>query len=213
MVQAQHKAVDLEQHQIGLALFSEVSDLNGLPDGARQRGAPDLDAVGQRIPDCAGAVVEFDRAGNENTAGVQFADARLHPEIEHALKPGQAPGFQQSRLEDAGLEATEILPHHLDLELLAGSEMGKDTAFAHAHAFGDRADRQALEPLARRELKRNIEDGRTGERTLGLRAGILCWPGSNNFHRCMISVYDGCRVRRKWAPCKFLKILARTFVF
>jgi hypothetical protein len=61
-------------------------------------------------------------------------------------------------VEDFVGEPLVVLAHHRDLQFLARAEVGEHARLAHVHQLGQRADRQAFEPVVRRQAERHVED-------------------------------------------------------
>jgi hypothetical protein len=47
---------------------------------------------------------------------------------------------------------------HFDLQVFARTEVGEHARFAHVHAVGQQADREALEAVAAGEFERDVEN-------------------------------------------------------
>jgi hypothetical protein len=114
----------------------------------------------------AGAVVELDRAADEDAARVQLGAGVAHPVLEQGAHPRQPARLAHGGREDLGLEAAVVLAHHGDLQLLARAEVGEHARLALAHGLGQGADGQALQPHARGHAQGNGHD--LGARLLAL---------------------------------------------
>src|SRR5690606_2054842 len=98
----------------------------------------------------------------------------LDPAAQHGVEPLEAARHRQAGGGDILGEAALVLLPDGNLEVLARAEVGEDPARGHAHALGQRADREAFEAMAGGLLEGRIDDGRPGMLAL---AHALLGPG------------------------------------
>ena len=183
MVQGQDQAIHFIDHLADLDVGSQMAGVHGLLDAALQRIAPGLDHGHQVIADGTGTVVVFDRAADVDATQRDFHRDLLDPAREHPFQARQAAWFLDGGIEHILLEAVVIQPHDLDLQVLAGAEVGEDAGLAHLHLFGQQADGQPFQAVTAGQFQRHIQDGGTGLLTLAQILG----PGGRSGHLACLS--------------------------
>ncbi len=123
VMQRQDVAVNLEHELLRIGVGLEMSHFDRLNDGAAHRVVPGLDHGDQRIAHRARAVVEFDRAGDVDAAGLHFHAHPLQPALHHGRQTRHAARLLDGAVKHLLLELVVIVADNRDLQLFARTEM------------------------------------------------------------------------------------------
>lgn len=164
VVQGQYDGIHLEHELFRVPL--QVPLLHRLAPSSQQGLAPGVNGMGQFVTDWPGTIVILGCATDVNAPLIDFHGHSPQPVLKQRTQTRQAARQRQHGREALGLEATVILLDHSNLNILARAEMREHPALAHASAFGQHTDGQALQPLARCQIQGNIENGGAGLLTL-----------------------------------------------
>ena len=131
-----------------------------LPDRLDQFALPAGDDRDHRVAQRAGNVVVLDRASDHDAAACHLARQKCNPALQDRFEPRQSARLCDRRPQHFVDEPLHVRFQHCELQLFARAEVREHAALAHLHRIGQRADRQAFEPLAARRQKRSLDDRR-----------------------------------------------------
>ena len=115
-----------------------------------------------------------DGAGEEAAARECAPHEVVEERVAHGDELRESGRGGECRLDDLGLEDPCRLVHGGELEILLRAEVGVDAALAHVERAGEVADREALEPVDRRERHRFAHD--RGPGALAIRSLLSSKP-------------------------------------